>query len=140
MANKITLIQTDFPDEGVSVIHPITMRVKKLPLPEGIPDVPGVFERIRVVINLKVVDADQESSLINIFDPAIELHVHFLQDDLDRAKEKELRLALWDGAHWLVLTGSQHQFQRIIHKTDKYLGHGRVKIAEWGDPTVAWGT
>lgn len=103
------------------------------------PGTPGGFRPGRVVINFQVVDEDDPSTVLTVFDPKFELRIRYTPADLKRAQEagRSLELAFWDGARWVSFTREKHDFR--LEPDAQGGGFGVAMIGHWGDPNVAWG-
>jgi len=113
--------------------------VQRLPMPADMPAVPGGFQPIRLVINLKLADTMQPGIDLLKFDPPIELHVRYTTADLAKVTKEELSLGFWDGKHWIRFTEKGHSFQLKHWEEAKGRGLAIVSISQWGDPPVAVG-
>src|SRR5512143_156830 len=79
-----------FPGQG----RPIQVQQLDLPTIDSMPTVTGGFLPFRLVINLKVVDAEQPNTVVSVFDPPIEVRVRFITSDLDNAAKARRPLCL----------------------------------------------
>jgi len=137
----------EFRKERVIVKFPGQARaiqVQRLALPtiESMPAVPGEFHPFRLVINLKLLDAEQPDSELSVFDPPIEVRVHYTASDLASAAAagKPLSLGFWDGKQWIRFTAEKHHFRLESGAKQEAGGWAVVSISRWGDPTIAVGT
>jgi hypothetical protein len=136
-----------FPEEEVVVNIPPRakpIQALRLDLPKDIPmePVPGGFRPFRLVINLKLVDAEQPDNEVLVFDPPIEVRVRYTAGDLAKAKSAggPLSLGFWDGKQWIRFTREKHQFHLEPSNPPESGGWGVVNVSHWGDPTHSWGT
>jgi hypothetical protein len=127
---------------GLSVIIPDQGRWVEVIIKDSMPaSMPGNanFTPIRVIANIAVIDVDDPKVPLTSFNPPIELAAAYLSQDLHQAGQnnRQLKLAYWDGAQWVVFTPGAHQFVLLAPTTGAI---GKVKISEWaGDPPIAWG-
>ncbi len=139
--------QEYFADEGVFVNYKgqaRAVRVRKFdPPPEEIMSrtVKGGFQPIRLVINLKLVDAAEPDSEISEFDPPVEIRILYKQSDFRTAEErhKPLSLGFWDGEQWIRFTEKHHYHPKTM-TTPAAGTWGVVLISRWDDPTISVGT
>ncbi len=121
--------------------HAGRISVQRLPMPAlaSMPAVPGGFQPLRLVINLKLADTKQPNSKMLKFDPPVEFHVRYTNADLAKVGSGDLSLGFWDGTQWVRFTKADHKFQLKRWEAVKGRGLAVVSISQWGDPPVAVG-
>lgn len=146
MVNSGSLYRIEFQTEDIIIKIPMqrkSVRVRtSLPLvTQEMWDVKQGFQLIRAVITLKLVDADQPDSILENFDPAIQLKVRFNVDDYGVATRDggKLRLGYWDSMTWTPFDEIEHGFRLIFDDQEDSGDWGLVNIKKWTDPTVGWG-
>lgn len=128
----------NFDDVGLRIDIP--MRVdQRDPGDFSCEDNPGVFELIRVVGAIKLVDTSVEpEAVLRQFSPSALLTVEYTPDDYEQANG-HLKLGYCAGKGW----GWQpiHHFKLIPDdpKNPGAGGVGQAIIREWEDPAVGWG-
>jgi hypothetical protein len=135
----------DWPEKGVSILVPaqengVTVIGVERDMPRSIPDRPN-FHPSRLVINFELEEAGKPGAVLMEFRPPLQLRVLYTQDDLDRAMkaERPLKLAFWDGEHWVLFTREKHDFELQPFPETGTGGVGFARISHWGDPAVGWG-
>jgi len=128
----------NFPGQG----KPIQVQKLDLPAIESMTTATGGFLPFRLVINLKLVDAEQPNTVVSVFDPPIEVRVRFKTSDLANAAKarKPLCLGFWDGTQWIRVTPKDHKYRPDPGPSPQAGGWGVFSISQWGDPTIAVGT
>jgi hypothetical protein len=129
--------------EGVVVKHADPeqiVRVRRLPIDANLLMRGNtLFTPFRLVINLKVDDPAQPGPVYHL-NTAMELQVEYTLADLKTADEKKkpLRLGYWNGKDWIPFAPDE---LRLVPNPEPGTGGvGIVEIADWDDPTKAWGT
>jgi hypothetical protein len=103
----------------------------------------------RPVINFEVVEGSDGKTIVEIFQPAIELEVKYTVEDYKNAAEgldnptpdqilQNLVLGYWDGKRWVAFTNDKHNFT-IQPDANPETGVGRAKISNWNDRRIGWG-
>ncbi len=147
MANSVVYMHHWFWKHGVMVKVPVRKRgikpQRKDPTPsiKSMPATPGVFDPLRVVIDLKMVKADPPNAVVTSFTPHIIIRVRYDQKDLDDAKKRGRKLALgyWDGTKWVCFTETDHSFAPLWDEK-KNKGWAEVRLTNLIDPPLALGT
>ncbi len=129
-----------FKSEGVIVKHPhhpqkITVRRQTIEKAAVLKGIPAGFKLIRMVINLKVVDAANPKLEVSVFDPPLEISIRYTKDDLKQAAGKPFQVGYWDGKRW-----TNCAYDLVETPKQPYLGWLVLKIARWDDPTLVVGT
>lgn len=136
----------NFPEKGVVIFVPPQVVSKKMELveiksPDDLLADYDDFTFIREVINFKVVDEDKEE--LTSFTPPMELTVLFNSEELEiaREKEKSISLAYRDkkDKYWNRFTKVKHFLETHLINDPLWAGLFKVKISEWGDPSVSIG-
>ena len=148
----------NFPDKGVEIFIPpqgINIKVEARMISKDKWDTikikPGEYSPHRGVINFQVVD--ETDTVINSFEPPIELKVFFTKEDKDKPdkntpvvlgylvekKEKEKE-------RWIRFKVDEHQLRwhDVEYSDDNAVGNSwagyfTVEITKWGDPSVSVG-
>jgi len=135
----------EWPEKGVSILVPpqengVEVNWAERGLPRSLPDSP-IFRLIRLVINFEIEEAGKPCAVLMDFKPPFELRVRYEQDDLEQARQVDgtLKLAFWDGQHWVLFTREKHGFELQPDPPPGTGGIGFARISHWGDPPVGWG-
>lgn len=112
-------------------------------IPAGIPmkAAKGKFQPLRLVINLKMVEAGGAGAEVLKFNPPIVIRVRYYATDLANAKKAGglLSLGVWDGTKWMRFTKKKHFFRLEQWEKKKGKGWATIEISGWGDPTIGLG-
>jgi hypothetical protein len=101
-------------------------------------DVPGVFELIRVAIEMKLVEETDQDVEVNEYDPPIELRVKIKDKDIeDGGDTLKLAYCTGKGKPWQVFA-EKHNFH-FEPDPPSVGGEGVAVIKEWDDPAIGWG-
>jgi len=141
-----------FPDKGVEILIPPQSKSIKVSAGiiddwDTIKDYTEGYKPGREVINFEVVD--NSGQVITKFDPAIELKVYFTANDVKFAGGNldDLKLAFLpvNDSRWIIFTEQKHDLERHLDywppptEGDLWIGYFKVKIFDWGDPSVSVG-
>ncbi len=94
---------------------------------------------VRVVLDFRVVDSDNDNLLVTHFDPPMTLSVKYTNGDVEKVLGQDwqnLTLRFWNGERWEAFTPKVHGFWL---EGNAMGGFGHVSISEWGDRAVVWG-
>jgi hypothetical protein len=126
------------PQKNYENVEPVIRRLGLLNC--GDPEVIG-FELKREVINIELVETSDPGTYLTEFDPPIRLKVYYTQEDYDYAATvgKRVRIAFCFVDQWVGLSMEKHEPQDIPGIDEDwpgFIGHLRVKIEQWGDPSI----
>jgi hypothetical protein len=130
--------------EVTILIPPQEVPVEVVELEEGTirlcKEVPSVFQLIRVVVEIKLVEAANPEVIVERFDPPIQLRVKVAGEDIEIAGNS-LTLAYCSGVGklWKPFTTVQYDFHFEPEKQPSAGGEGVATIREWEDPAIGWG-
>ena len=146
-----------FPEAFTTVVIPwqgrsvIAVRVPSVPL-DQLKGEGNDFTPAELVINVEVVDAKDEHTVLTDFDPPLEIEFKFPASLIKNARELAARqqininsaddlagvikVGFWNGARWVLFTNEKHNFRIQGNDTTGYVG--KVNLRKWGDPPIAW--
>ncbi|HTP09190.1 MAG TPA: hypothetical protein VMP08_13130 [Anaerolineae bacterium] len=146
-----------FPEAFTTVVIPwqgrpaIAVRAPSVPL-DQMKGEGNDFTPAELVINVEVVDANDEHTVLSDFDPPLELEFKFPASLIKNAREiaarqqiviksaddfvAVIKVGFWNGTRWVLFTPEKHNFRIQGSETMGYVG--KVNLKKWGDPPVAW--
>jgi hypothetical protein len=138
----------DYTDKGVVVSvdwqgYPVKLlRIPSPPLEEIAPPVEELSIG-RTLLNVVVARADDPDTLVTRFDPPLTIRMAYTQEDLERARRKDLTqpyFCFWDGCNWIRFTQEKHHLSYDDeHAEGDIAGYATVQLSAWNDPLLASG-
>ncbi len=104
--------------------------------------VPDGFHPFRLVINLRMVDAEMPDQEVSTFEPAIEIRVFINKADFAKAADAGGLpcLGFWDGEKWIRFPFEKPKFHTEADPSKVPGVWGVLTISSWVDPPIAVGT
>lgn len=146
-----------FPEAFTTVVIPwqgrsaIAVRAPSVPL-EQMKGEGNDFTPSQLVINVEIVDANDQHTVLTDFDPPLELEFKFPPSQIEKARQlaaqqklasssaddlaNVIKVGFWNGARWVLFTKAKHNFRVQGNDTNGYVG--KVDLKKWGDPPIAW--
>lgn len=150
-------VVASFPDAFTTVVvpwqgRPVTVvRVPSVPL-DQMKGTNNDFEPKELVINVEVVDANKEHTIMTDFDPTLEIEFNFPKTLIDNARKlaaqtdiqinsandftSVIKIGFWDGVRWVQFTRENHAYRIQGNESTGYVG--KVNLTKWGAPPIAW--
>jgi len=150
-------VVASFPDAFTTVVvpwqgRPVTVvRVPSVPL-DQMKGTNNDFEPKELVINVEVVDANKEHTIMTDFDPTLEIEFNFPKTLIDNARKlaaqtdiqinsandftSVIKIGFWDGVRWVQFTRENHAYRIQGNESTGYVG--KVNLKKWGAPPIAW--
>jgi hypothetical protein len=146
-----------FPETFTTVVIPwqgrpvMAVRAPSVPL-DQMKGEGNDFTPAELVINVEVVDAKDEHTVLTDFDPPLEIELKFPPSLIKNARElaarqktsitsaddlaSVIKVGFWNGARWVLFTKEKHNYRIQGNDTTGYVG--KVNLKKWGDPPIGW--